>query len=1136
MPDKKMICLMCSIYVVALLAPAIAGAAVPDPDVLWWKFDEGTGAVAKDSSGKGHDGVITGATWKDGGVGGTAYCLDFPGTVTPMVQDNTAPTYLNGLGAITVALWVKSRVTNTDNGFIIAETPAGNDSFVTMRYDAAGSSFGGTNVLKMAVTSTPGGEQQLESSSGLQTTQWHHVAMTWKGGDLIRFYTNGKEDTPSGRNGPNNAGTISGCTTLIVGRGGKDVAGNPGNGWNGLIDDVRIYSTVLTAAQIAEIAANKPLTLKATLPNPADGATAVSMPLFQWTKGDTAVFHNVYLGTTADLTAANLVAPNQPFNMFYYTPGLTPGVVNYWRVDEVEADGTIRKGDVWKFSATPKTAWGANPGDGAAYIAPNAVLGWTAGMGATTHDVYFGADRAAVEAGAPETKKATNQAAATFTPTGLERGKTYYWRVDEVLAGGTKVAGSIWSFTVRPVIAKTDPNMVGWWKLDDEKSGSAVDYSGSDNYGTIQGAKWVEGLFGDALQFDGAQWVDLPPALMKSKLGSVTCWVKTTQTTIGMIVYGNAVTSGNGYGDENEMHLAVDTSQARFYIEGGANDTSVRSAAAINNGEWQHLAAVWDATTVVLYVNGAKAGQASNPGNTFAAVGMTRMGRPAASERYYIGLLDDVRLYSRTLSENEIMQTMRGDPLMAWGPQPKLGAGPDIRDATSLSWSAGDKAAKHDVYFGKDKDAVKVADTTSPLYKGRQTGTSLSLSGLVEFGGGAYFWRVDEVEADGTTIHKGTVWSFTIPSYLIVDEFESYNDDLAAKTTIFDTWIDGYADGFKSSGSTVGNEPAPFAERTIVHGGKQAMPMTYDNTKTPFFSEAVQTFAPLQDWTGNGVTDLSLWVRGNPVRFVDKGNGAFTVGASGHDIWDAADDFRFVYKRLSGDGSVTVKVESLVNTNVWAKAGVMIRQSLDADSAMAYMIQSVTNGVSFGWRQTPAGTPGSQTQTGIVAPQWVKLTRTGNAFTAQYSADGKAWTDIKNATGQVVSTNIMMTGSIYIGLCTTSHDAAATTTAQYSGTATTGGVSGAWQVAWIGDDVDRTNDAAGLYVVVEDSTGKTATATHATAVNTATWTEWKIPLSSLTGVNLARVKKLYVGVGDRKSPVVDGSGRIYIDDIRVTKP
>jgi hypothetical protein len=83
-----------------------------------------------------------------------------------------------------------------------------------------------------------------------------------------------------------------------------------------------------------------------------------------------------------------------------------------------------------------------------------------------------------------------------------------------------------------------------------------------------------------------------------------------------------------------------------------------------------------------------------------------------------------------------------------------------------------------------------------------------------------------------------------------------------------------------------------------------------------------------------------------------------------------------------------------------------------------------------------------------------------------------------------------------------------------------------------------TNGAGALYVVVEDSAGKAAVVTNSdpAAVTLMTWTEWKTPLSSLTGVNLAKVKRLYLGVGDRKAPAKGGAGRIYIDDIRLTKP
>ena len=55
-------------------------------------------------------------------------------------------------------------------------------------------------------------------------------------------------------------------------------------------------------------------------------------------------------------------------------------------------------------------------------------------------------------------------------------------------------------------------------------------------------------------------------------------------------------------------------------------------------------------------------------------------------------------------------------------------------------------------------------------------------------------------------------------------------------------------------------------------------------------------------------------------------------------------------------------------------------------------------------------------------------------------------------------------------------------------------------------------------------------------VTTAAWTQWKIPLSSFAGVNLSKVKKLYLGVGNRANPAQGGTGALYIDDIGVGHP
>ena len=131
---------------------------------------------------------------------------------------------------------------------------------------------------------------------------------------------------------------------------------------------------------------------------------------------------------------------------------------------------------------------------------------------------------------------------------------------------------------------------------------------------------------------------------------------------------------------------------------------------------------------------------------------------------------------------------------------------------------------------------------------------------------------------------------------------------------------------------------------------------------------------------------------------------------------------------------------------------------------------------------------------------------------------------------------ITMTSSVYIGLCLTSHNSAATTTGVFSNVATTGGVTGQWQEIWLGDDPDLTNSAADLYVAVEDSAGKVAVSSDPTLTTAAAWTEWLIPLSDFAGVNLARVEKMYIGVGDRANPTPDGAGRLYIDDITLTQP
>ena len=143
-------------------------------------------------------------------------------------------------------------------------------------------------------------------------------------------------------------------------------------------------------------------------------------------------------------------------------------------------------------------------------------------------------------------------------------------------------------------------------------------------------------------------------------------------------------------------------------------------------------------------------------------------------------------------------------------------------------------------------------------------------------------------------------------------------------------------------------------------------------------------------------------------------NGVFTLAGAGADIWDNADAFRYVYQTATGDCDVTARVTAIGNTNAWAKAGVMIRETLAAGSRHAMAVVTPGSGVSFQRRTATNGGSAHTTTSGLVAPYWVRVTRVGDVFTAYYSPNGTSWTSMGSAT-------IAMSTSVYIGLPLTSH-------------------------------------------------------------------------------------------------------------------
>jgi hypothetical protein len=685
----------------------------------------------------------------------------------------------------------------------------------------------------------------------------------------------------------------------------------------------------------------------------------------------------------------------------------------------------------------PVIAYGPSPGNGALHADTWASMSWNAGHTAVSHDVYFGENAADVEAGTADTFQG-NQSTVYFVvgfpgypyPDGLVPGTTYYWRIDEVEANGTKHTGYVWSFTVPPKTA----------------------YS--------------------PVPADGAEFVDLNVQLSWSA----------------------------GFGAK--LHYVV------F-------------------------------------------------GEDFDVVSNAAMGVPNGVTSYNPGKLKLAKTYYWRIDEFDGAATHKGN---IWsfttegavsGPNPADGS-LDVKPSVVLKWNAGAVAESHEVYFGTDSDAVKNATKASPEYKGPKALGEESYDPGKLILNTAYYWRIDEVNSvNPGSPWAGNVWSFTTGDFFVIDDFEDYD---AGDNQIWSAWHDGLGFGApgtpdffggNGTGAAVGDETtASYTEEIIIHTGIKSMPISYDNNKQGFskYSQVEHTLTDQRDWTEEGAANLSLWFRGYPAptgSFIEGPVGTFTMTASGADIWLVnnveADEFHFAYKMLTGAGTITARVNSVENTDPWAKAGVMIRESLNPDSAHAFACITPGNGVASQGRPSTGGTSFNYNQAGVTAPYWVKLERSisGN-FTVSHSTNGTNWQAVTGATVE----NIPMGTNVYIGLALTAHNAAATCEAVFSNVTTTGNVTGQWAHQDIGI---LSNAPEPLYVAVSNKTGNPAVVVHddPAAAQINTWTQWIIPLQAFAdqGITLTNVEMIAIGLGTRGNMTIPGgSGKMFIDDIRLLQP
>ncbi len=798
----------------AVLLTLAVCAQAQDPDLLgWWKFDDGTGTIAADSSGNGNDGTFVGDPEWVAGKFGSALLFDGQGGERVSLGGLDIPS-----GAMTITCWLKA---NT------LDTPGKDPRMISKAFGGAGNDHiwmfsssrqGGNKLLRIRLKTNDGQPTSEMKAGSFEVGEWIHGAIWWDGTNM-KIYKNGVEVGTQAK-----GGTSVALDPAVQAAIGNQAVGAENRPFDGIIDDVRIYTKALTEAELAEVIAGPPAPLAAG-PSPADGATIEEgWANLGWQSGTWAVSHDVYFGTTYDDVeqgAEGTFVGNTSLNfqlvgiITYPAPeGLEPGATYYWRVDEVNPDNSESpwKGVVWSFTLPPRTPYNPLPADTMKFIKTDVDLSWTAKWGAALFKVYFGTDPAVVESatGAPLTGK------TTFDPGPLELDTTYYWRVDS-FDSVTWTTGNVWSFTT------TRPG---------------------------------GGLVGEYAHTSGG--APNPP---ESPFQNVL---------LTRIDPGIDFQWGSGSPEPSVINN---------------DDFAVRWTGELEvplTGKYTFKATTNDG--VLLWVNGVEMADSWRTQNLEEQSGIINLvaGEFASIKMLFFaagGTAQAELRWMHDLFPLEIIPAAALSPPIRAGLPNPLSEAVNVTQIPTLEWAAGGQAALHDVYFGTDADAVAAADTsTANIYRGRQAETSFSPAKL-EWNT-AYYWRIDEVnDLNPDSPWKGSVWSFTTADFLIVDDFESYD---AYDSQIWWTWRDGL--GFvahdnepafagNGTGSEVGDETTvSFTEEGTRHGGAQSMPFFYDNNKQGLarYSEAEMTLTTSRDWTEAGVAELSLWFRGDPANSAER--------------------------------------------------------------------------------------------------------------------------------------------------------------------------------------------------------------------------------------------------------------------------
>ncbi|MBN2182340.1 MAG: discoidin domain-containing protein [Sedimentisphaerales bacterium] len=471
-------------------------------------------------------------------------------------------------------------------------------------------------------------------------------------------------------------------------------------------------------------------------------------------------------------------------------------------------DATVR----WLTQAiTPGLASGPRPVDTAEDVSRDIILSWTPGeYPMMRHNVYFSTSFDDVNDGVALVGPGQN--ANTYDPGRLEFDQRYFWRIDEVNAtDGTVYTGAIWSFTVE--------------SFSYPISGEAITVTASSYQpgqvpeNTVNGSGLVDDKHSNVVT---DMW-----ATNESETGPA--WIEYEFDKIYKL----------------DKMMVWNYNGESFLAGLGLNEVSIQHSA--DGITWTQL----EGPFVFTKASG-KAGYASDITVGFNEVPVKYVKIDITSNWFPV--------YPQYgLSEVRFLYV----PTEARYPLPEDGA-TDVAMDVILGWRAGREAAGHNLYLDTDEQAV-VSGTAFEANVSEASYGPLSLDL-----NSTYYWRVDEVNsAEIPDTWEGDVWNFTTREYLVVEDFESYNDipeGQEGSNLVYLTWIDGY-DNPAINGATIGYTSGSSLERSVTHGGSsQSVPITYDNSVAGI-SKVTASGAELQvgkDWTKGSPDTLVIWFYGDP--------------------------------------------------------------------------------------------------------------------------------------------------------------------------------------------------------------------------------------------------------------------------------